>query len=358
MEDSATYETPSYLEKVQCQLPALQLLIHMGWTYLPPEACVRLRDGRLGTTILEPVLTEFIRRAGRFEFKGQVRSFTENAIQNAVQTLRAFRATGAMQQNEQAYELLCLGTSVPQTIEGDTKSFMVNFIDWRVAENNTYHCTAEFKVERIGQQKVYIPDIVLFINGIPLVVMECKRSAYLDTHKEPIDIAIQDLADYQAKEGIPQLFLYSQLLLGLARDKAEYGTTGTPRKFWTVWKESNLDQQIHELLTRPMPETASQLLTGPFEDAADAFRTTLNQGRAVYEQDRLLYALCRPDRFLELIYKFIVFDNGEKKIARYQQFFTVLDILQRVRGTQDAARSWENRDLAAWSGTRRAAENR
>lgn len=339
MEDSATYETPSYLEKVQCQLPALQLLIHMGWTYLPPEACVRLRDGRLGTTILEPVLTEFIRRAGRFEFKGQVRSFTENAIQNAVQTLRAFRATGAMQQNEQAYELLCLGTSVPQTIEGDTKSFMVNFIDWRVAENNTYHCTAEFKVERIGQQKVYIPDIVLFINGIPLVVMECKRSAYLDTHKEPIDIAIQDLADYQAKEGIPQLFLYSQLLLGLARDKAEYGTTGTPRKFWTVWKESNLDQQIRELLTRPMPETASQLLTGPFADAADAFRTTLNQGRAVYEQDRLLYALCRPDRFLELIYKFIVFDNGEKKIARYQQFFTVLDILQRVRGTQDAGRS-------------------
>ncbi len=331
MEDLATYETPSYLEKVQSQLPALQLLIQMGWTYLPPDECVRLRDGRLGSTILEPVLTGFIRRTGRFEFKGQIRSFTENAIQNAVQTLRAFRATGAMQQNEQAYDLLCLGTSVPQTIEGDTKSFMVNYIDWNNPEENTYHCTAEFKVERIGQQKHYIPDIVLFVNGIPLVVIECKRSAYLDTHKDPLDLAIQDLGGYQAKEGIPQLFLYSQLLLGLARDKAEYGTTGTPRKFWTVWKETNLDQQIRELLTQPMPETASQLLTGPFAEASDAFSLILNQSRAVYEQDRLLFALCRPSRFLEMVYKFIVFDNGEKKIARYQQFFTVLDIIARVR---------------------------
>ena len=336
MEDPTACATPSYLEKVQCQLPALQLLIQMGWVYLPPEECVRLRDGRLGSAFLEPVLIDFIRRTGRFEFKGQLRPFTENAIQNAVQTLRAFRATGAMQQNEQAYDLLCLGTSVPQTIEGDTKSFMVNYIDWRNPEENTYHCTAELKVERIGQQKHYIPDIVLFVNGIPLVVMECKRSAYLDTHKEPIDLAIQDLADYQAKEGIPQLFLYSQLLLGLARDKAEYGTTGTPRKFWTVWKEPNLDQQIRELLTRPMPETSRELLTGPFADAADAFRDILAQGRAVYEQDRLLFALCRPERLLELVYKFILFDNGEKKIVRYQQFFTVQDILKRVVGTQDA----------------------
>ena len=325
-------ELPSYLEKVQCQLPALQLLVQMGWTYLPPEECVRLRDGRLGSAILEPLLTEFIRRTGRFEFKGQVRPFTENAIQNAVQTLRAFRATGAMQQNEQAYDLLCLGTSVPQTIEGDTKSFMINYIDWNNPEENSYHCTAEFKVERIGQQKYYIPDIVLFVNGIPLVVMECKRSAYLDTHKEPIDLAIQDLSDYQAKEGIPQLFLYSQILLGLARDKAEYGTTGTPRKFWTVWKETGFDQQIRELLTRPLPETASHLLTGPFAETADAFSGMLAQGRAVYEQDRLLFAHCRPVRLLELVYRFILFDNGEKKIARYQQYFTVQEIVRRVQG--------------------------
>ena len=202
----------------------------MGWKYLPPEECVRLRGGRLSAVILEPVLIDFIRAHGRFEFKGQTRSFTENAIQNAVQALRAFRATGATSQNEEVYDLLCLGKGVPQTVEGDTKSFNVNFIDWKTPENNSYHCTAEFKIERIGLQKHYIPDIVLFVNGIPLVVMENKRSAYTDAKKEPIDLAIQDLTDYQAKDGIPQLFLYSQILLALARDKAEYGTNGTPRK--------------------------------------------------------------------------------------------------------------------------------
>jgi type I restriction enzyme R subunit len=337
MESLATYAVdmsglPSYLEKVQSQLPALHLLIQMGWKYLPPEECVRLRGGRLSAVILEPVLIDFIRAHGRFEFKGQTRSFTENAIQNAVQALRAFRATGATSQNEEVYDLLCLGKGVPQTVEGDTKSFNVNFIDWKTPENNTYHCTAEFKVERIGLQKHYIPDIVLFVNGIPLVVMENKRSAYTDAKKEPIDLAIQDLTDYQAKDGIPQLFLYSQILLALARDKAEYGTNGTPRKFWSIWREPGLDAEIRPLLSRPMaPVALEALVSAPFDSAAQDFIGMLTQGRAVYEQDTALYALCRPQRLLDLIYKFVLFDNGEKKIARYQQFFTVQDILARVR---------------------------
>ena len=181
------YELPSYLEKVQTQLPALRLLIQFGWEYLTPDETVKLRGGRLGSTILEPILTDYIRTHCRFDFKGETHSFTENAIQNAVQVLKNFRATGALHENEEAYDLLCLGTSVPQTIEGDTKSFSINFIDWKNPENNTYHCTAEYKVERIGYQKHYIPDIVLFVNGIPLAVIECKRCAYTDIKKKPIN---------------------------------------------------------------------------------------------------------------------------------------------------------------------------
>jgi type I restriction enzyme R subunit len=328
--------TPSYLEKTQSQLPALQLLIQMGWSYLTPESCVRLRNGRLGEAILDPILTEHIREKVTFEFKGRTHAFTENAIQNAVQALRGFRATGATHQNEQAYDLLCLGTSVPQTIDGDTKSFTIPYIDWLHPERNTYHCTAEYKLERIGHQAHSIPDIVLFVNGIPLVVIECKRSAYTDLKKSPLQMAIDQLAGYQAKDGIPQLFLTSQLLLALARDKAEYGTNGTPTKFWTVWKESGIDNPIRELLSKPLPsDQAADLFSSPFADAASEFKALLNTGRAVYEQDRALYALCRPERLLELIYKFIVYDNGVKKIARYQQFFTVRDILARVNSTEE-----------------------
>lgn len=330
-DEPAAYQTPSYLETVQCQLPALQLLVEMGWEYLPPEECNRLRGGRLGTSVLDPILVDFIRKSGRYTFKGKEHVFTENAIANAVQALKSFRATGAIHQNEEVYDLLCLGTSVPQTVEGDTKSFSIAYIDWKNPKNNRYHCTAEFKMERIGLQKVYIPDIVLFINGIPLVVIECKRSAYTDIKKQPVDLAIDQLAAYQQKDGIPQVFLYSQLLLALARDKAEYGTTGTPRKFWTVWREDGLDEPIRKLISRPVSED-SPLLTGPFAKSAEGFLQLHSEGREIYEQDRTLFALCRPERLLQLAYQNIIFDNGTKKIARYQQFFAVEDILKRIRG--------------------------
>lgn len=322
---------PSYLEKVQSQLPALELLIKMGWQYLTPEKTVQLRAERLGAAILEPILLDHIRRHCRYEFKGTAHPFTENAIQNAVQALKAFRATGATHQHEQAYDLLCLGTSVPQTVEGDTKSFVIDYIDWQNPESNTFHCAAEYKVERIGFQKYYIPDIVLFVNGIPIVVMECKRSSYTQTKTPPIDLAIDQLGAYQVKEGIPQLFLYCQILVALARDKARYGTTNTPRHFWTVWKEENRDSVLRELLDSPIaPEAVDQLLSGPFRDARKDYMAVLEQGREVYEQDRMLYCLCRPERLIELAYKFILFDNGVKKITRYQQYFTVHHIISRV----------------------------
>ena len=325
------YEPPSYLEKVQSQLPALQLLMQMGWEYLTPEETVNLRGGRLGSSILEPILLDHIRNDCHYEFKGAIHPFTENAIQNAVQALKAFRATGATHQNEQAYDLLCLGTSVPQTIEGDTKSFTIDYIDWKNPDRNTFHCTAEFKLERIGYQKHYVPDIVLFVNGIPMVVMECKRSAYTQTKKQPIDLAIDQLADYQVKDGIPQLFLYCQMLMALARDKAQYGTTGTPRLFWTVWREENLDSPIRQLLNSPIDRHAiDRLLSDPFKDVRNAYLAFFEQGREIYEQDRLIYSLCRPERLLELAYKFILFDNGIKKVARYQQYFTVHDIIRRA----------------------------
>ena len=249
------YELPSYLEKVQSQLPALHLLMQMGWQYLSPDETVKLRNGRLGAVVLEPVLIDHIRTHCRYQFKGAVHPFTENAIQNAVQAIKNFRATGALHENEQLYDLLCLGTSVPQTVEGDTKSFTIDYIDWKNPANNAYHCTAEFKVERVGYDKHYIPDIVLFVNGIPLVVIECKRSAYTQVKKKPIDLAIDQLSDYQARDGIPQLFLYSQLLLALARDKACYGTTGTRRQFWAFWQEEHLDTMIRSLLEMPLSDT-------------------------------------------------------------------------------------------------------
>ncbi len=335
MEDQPPYSIqphvlPGYLEKAQSQLPALHLLMQLGWAYLTPEEADRLRADRLGGTILEPVLVDHIRAHCGFTFKGAHHPFTENAIQSAVQALKGFRA-GAMHQNEQAYDLLCLGTSVPQTIEGDTKSFTIDYIDWKNPANNTYHCTAAFKVARVGFQKHDIADIVLFVNGIPMAVMACKRSVHTRTRQKPIDWAICQLGDFQAKKGIPQLFLFSQLLLALARDEARYGTTGTPPRFWTVWKEGGTERALRRVMDTPVNDASmARLLSGPFAEARGAYHFRSTRGREIYEQDRTLYAQCRPERLLELAYKFILFDAGAKKIARYQQYFSVREILKRV----------------------------
>ncbi len=339
MEDQFAYgdparALPNYPEKLHCRLPALHLLMQLGWEYLPPEKADRLRAGRLSSTILEPVLVDHIRSHCRFTFKGGTHPFTENAVQSAVQALKGVRATGGTHRNEQAYDLLCLGTSVPQTVEGDTKSFAIDYIDWRNPANNTYQCTAGFKVERAGFQKHHAPDIVLFVNGIPLVVMTCRCSACPSTRLAPVDWAIEQLGGYQAKGGIPQLFLYSQLLLALARDTVRYGTTGTPPRFWSVWRESGLDGALRRIIKTPVDDQRmAMLLAGPFADVRDAYLDLIAQGRRISEQDRTLFALCRPERLLELIYKFILFEGGAKKVARYHQYFTVREILKRVLRT-------------------------
>jgi type I restriction enzyme R subunit len=334
--DVRPHELPGFPEKTRSRLPALHLLMKMGWTYLTPGEVDRLRGGRLDSAVLEPVLVEHLSKHCRFTYKGTGRPFTENAIQSAVQTLKSFRPTGTGHQSEQAYDLLCLGISVPQTVEGDTKSFIIDYIDWKNPANNTYHCTTEYKVEGADHQKDAGPHIVLFVNGITLVVMACEMSACPRTRRRPVDRGIDQLAVYQKRDGIPRLFLFSQLLLALAGDTARYGTTGTPHQYWTVWKESGVDGPLKQVMDAPVSDAAmDRLLSGPFADVRGTYQTLLAQGRGICEQDRLLYALCRPERLLELTYKFILFDAGAKKIARYQQYFTVQEILKRVLSAEE-----------------------
>src|SRR5207244_3090200 len=99
--------------------------------------------------------------------------------------------------------------------------------------NNAFHVTEQFRVERTGSHDAFIPDIVLFVNGIPLAVIECKRPDKNDAMKD----AIAQLIDYQRDDGIPKLFLYAQLLVGILKNEARYATIGTAPKFWSVWKE-------------------------------------------------------------------------------------------------------------------------
>jgi len=155
------------------QIPALKFLQKLGYTYLTPDEALSFRDNKVSNVLLENILIQQLHHINEFTYKGRRHKFSEGAILSAIQTLKTYRDDGLISTNEHIYDLLCLGKSFEQTIESDTKSFTVKYIDWENPENNVYHVSEEFTVERNGSYETYRPDIVLFVNGIPLSVIEC-----------------------------------------------------------------------------------------------------------------------------------------------------------------------------------------
>ncbi|MDE0331959.1 MAG: HsdR family type I site-specific deoxyribonuclease [Nitrospinae bacterium] len=324
---------PSFQEKFISQLPAVALLQNLGYKYLSSEEAVEARGDRRGNVLLDKILTEQLRRQNAIIFRGRTYPFSEGNILAAVQALKDIVDDGLLPTNEKAYDLLCMGKSLQQSVEGDTKSFQLNYIDWEHPENNAYHVTEEFVVERSGSQETRRPDIVLFVNGIPLVVIECKRP----DKKDPIGQAISQHIRNQQQDQIPRLFFYAQLLLAISKNEAKYATVGTPAKFWSVWKENFSESDTADLKKRvslPLSEGQIDRILATKEFWGRERESYGSIERQVTPQDQALYALCRKERLLELIFRFMLFDGGEKKIARHQQYFCVNKILDRVRKIQ------------------------
>jgi len=320
---------PDFREDAISKFPALCLLIQLGYKYLSPEEALTLRGGRLNNVLLDGVLAPWLRKNNYIHFKNQEIPFTEGNIFSAMQALREVPFDGLIRTNEKIYDLLCLGKSLEQTISGSTKSFTLRYIDWEHPENNVYHVTEEYAVEQSGIHQTRRPDIVLFVNGIPLVVIECK-SPHL---KKPMEQAISQQIRNQKDDEIPGLFIYSQLLLALSKNEAKYATTGTSMKFWAVWREEDreFETQVQKLIDTPLSlEQTTNLFSGNIWTKRDSEEFLPQTSRLVTEQDRILYALCRPELLLEVTYRFILYDAGEKKIARYQQYFCVKNIISRI----------------------------
>src|SRR3989304_6608384 len=325
-------QAPSMKEDHISQIPALQLLQNLGYTYLTPDEALALRGGKTRNVILDGILADQLRKMNVVRYKGVEYPFTEGNIFSAVQSLKDVIYDGLVRTNEKVYDLLCLGRSLQQSIDGDIKSFTLKYIDWEHPENNVYHVTEEFSVERSGTKEEYRPDIVLFVNGIPLVVIECKRPE-LGPGKDPIEQAISQHIRNQKDDGIPQLFLYSQPLFSVSKNETKYATTGTSMDFWAVWREDrDVDKEIFTLINKPLSNVQKdKLFQSRFKYVRSYFDAMEKNNREVTEQDRALYSLCSPERLLEMAFRYILYDAGEKKIARYQQYFCVRNIMERIK---------------------------
>ncbi|MEJ7809739.1 MAG: HsdR family type I site-specific deoxyribonuclease [Gemmatimonadaceae bacterium] len=333
----ADLPTPEWREDEISQIPALQLLVNLGWQYLTPAEALALRGGRRGRVVLTEVLSAKLRELNVIRYKGESLRFTEENIQAGVRALDELTPQeGLIRANEKAYDLLRLGKSLQQSVRGDLRSFTLQYVDWDHVERNAFHVTEEFAVEPSGARDARRPDVVCFVNGVPLVVIECKQPAL----KDPIHEAISQHIRNQKDEYIPRLFVFAQLLLALSMNEARHATAGTSEKFWAVWREERLDEDaLAELVNHPLPaEVADRLFADRFRHVRRYFDTLAREGRAVTEQDRALWSLCRPERLLELTRRFVVYDAGEKKIARHQQYVCVNRTLEHVQyvGTDGA----------------------
>ncbi len=317
-------------EKAQSQIPAMQMLVALGYKPLSQAELLRLRGGRLRSVVLDDVLVDQVLRINRYTYRGREYSFDLEDAHEAMRRLKPTpdRIKGLVATNEDVYDALLLGTTITKTIDGDSKSYSFRYVDWENPRNNQFHVAAEVSIERTGSTQTKRCDIVYFVNGIPFLVIENKRPT------ETLKKATSQLIGYQSDDDVPQLFHFAQVLLTMNRQEARYATVGTPAKFWQGWRDAaDKDEEIAASANRPLTEEEKgAVFSGDFAAARPFFDAMLEEGeRTVTGQDRTIFALCRAERLLDLVRRFTVFDGGVRKIARHQQYFGILRAIERLK---------------------------
>lgn len=332
--------TPSFIEDHITQIPALQLLMKLGYRYLTPDEALEARGNRSSNVLLETILKKQLQEINKIEYRGKEYPFSEANVNAAILAIRDLPLQdGFLAANQVFYDLVTLGKSLEQNVLGDKKSFSFKYIDWDNPDNNVFHVTEEYSVLRSGRTDTYRPDVILFINGIPMVVIECKSPKI----KHPIDHSIEQHLRNQQDDGIRSLYHYSNLVVGLAVNEARFATTATSKEFFSVWKEqfqNKQDEQVYlqklqQFKNAPLPDNdRTVLFKDRYRNVLQYFNQLELEDLTITEQDKLLYNICRKDRLLDLMYHFILFDDGIKKIARYQQYFAVKWTLDRISRVQ------------------------
>ena len=338
-------ETPSFKEDHISQIPALQVLQNLGYTYLTPDEALANRGNKTTNVILEDVLREQLKEINSIRVSSTKTSvFSDNNIEAGIQALKnPPMQEGYITASESVYNLLTLGKSLEQSIDGDKKSFTLQYIDWQHPERNVFHVCEEYSTMRSTTKEHYRPDIVLFINGIPVTIIECKRPDM----KEPINQAISQHLRNQQEDGIRNLYVYAQTVLSIATDQAAYATNGTPGKFWAQWKEKfdskqeeqDYQNRLADLRNTPLSSNQKErLFGGRFRYVRKHFDDLEQESILPTTQDEYLLSLCEPKRLPELIFNFILFDDGAKKVARYQQFFAIKKTAERIKTIEQGRR--------------------
>jgi type I restriction enzyme R subunit len=263
-------------ERPESQDRAVKVLEKLGYAYVSRSEAEAKRGSR-SRVLFEDELQKALGRR-RFSFGQGAFNFSSASIGKAIRALDIPVTAGLSLCNKSIYDLLCEGKSLEETLpDGSLQSFDISYIDFENPENNTFQVTDEFEVERTNGKFVR-PDIVALINGIPLVVIECKRSG--------VDVwqGVRQHIRNWGGDYIPGLFKFSQLVIACNPYKVMYGTCGTPENQFVSWHEE--DKEWLKALCRKCSPDGE-----------------------IIEQDRALVSLLEPARLLDLIRHFIIYDH-------------------------------------------------
>lgn len=288
-----------YNEQLISQNPAVEVLKSLGYEYISREDCENKR-GNLYNVLLRDVLRDQLIKLNSYNYRDQEFKFSISNIEKAMLDLDVPLNSGLVSTNEKIYNALMLGNSYSEILpDGNRQSFSLKYIDFDNIENNIFSVTEEFSVVTQDGKSTLRPDIVLFINGIPFGVIECKRASI------SINEGISQTIRNQMKENIPHLFKYVQIVMSTNKNETKYATCGTGSKFWAVWQEEDkkwLDNHLNKIVT----------------------------DREVTVQDKNIISLFSKERFMDIVKYFVLFDKDVKKIARYQQYFAIKEIMKKI----------------------------
>ena len=248
----------------------------LGYTYLGDW-----QDRDVNTNVEEKLLRTFLNKQG----------YKPKVIDKAVHELS--KAAGVQTEdlydsNKMVYNMLRYGVSVKASVGENSET--VHFIDWKHTANNQFAVAEEVTVRGLNDKR---PDVVLYVNGIAVGVIELKRS------KIAVEKGIYQNLDNQRDDFIKPFYNTMQLVMA-GNDSAglRYGTTKTPAKYYLTWKEKT-DEEFDYIL------------------------------------DKHITQLCAKDRLLEIIHDFILFDGGNKIVCRPHQYFGVKAAQSNIRIRED-----------------------
>ena len=325
-------------EVKQSQLPLVEMLVNLGYRYIPVSEVMRERGGDTSKFILRETALRKFSEINSYEHQGQTYKFSGADIAQVIDELENIPVEGLIDTSKKVYGMI-MPTTGGKTIkvfnEGKVVSKSFRYIDFQNIENNDFAVTVEFQAT--GKCDIRV-DIVIFVNGIPFAIIENKKSSV------EIEEALSQLNRNQSPAFCPKLFIYPQLLIGANKEDLRYGTVGTPNKFFTRWKERDVveeewkkrgefkkqfESRVKEIINQPIdPVVYNQIL---FDLNGDTVDHKQNLDRMPTNQDLAVLGLLTKERLLDISKNFVLYDAGVKKVMRYQQYFAIKKLLLRTQ---------------------------